>query len=373
LNIREKLANNSQESKSLVTMVHLDVIAIQESLYATAVNVPGFFWIAPDRPTSGKKAASRSPLRGIGFLVCNQLRSLVKVCSVKRNTDGETFWLKVCGHGHLLETYLCCAYAPGSYHAATRCESFFSVLAEECIHFQARGDILILGDFNARIGQLSGDSDSNANGPRLLNFIRTAFGEPGNACSALLNCSGINHGLPTRSEGGSSSIIDYIVSSSSSQVRVLNTHVETMSQAKGANGCGSDHNLLWVDWQLHCGDGSLAPKSPDYRLCFDKAALFETDVANAYHGILTASLNEWKAAWDSFCVAQVELPALSPSDQQILIDGAYASWNFLIHDALCSSVPVKSVGRHSKDWWDPALQELICKRTAAHACNGWTS
>ena len=36
------------------------------------------------------------------------------------------------------------------------------------LFYQALGDVLILGDLNARIGNLSGDHDCNTNGPKLL-------------------------------------------------------------------------------------------------------------------------------------------------------------------------------------------------------------
>jgi hypothetical protein len=38
-----------------------------------------------------------------------------------------------------------------------------------------------------------------------------------------------------------------------------------------------------------------------------------------------------------------------------------------VHKALCSTVPVKLVGPQSKDWWDPALNDLLDRRTVAHA------
>ena len=52
---------------------------------------------------------------------------------------------------------------------------------------------------------------------------------------------------------GQTSIVDYIITSRESLHRVHHVHVENGLQARGANGIGSDHNLLYVDWKL-CAD-----------------------------------------------------------------------------------------------------------------------
>lgn len=45
------------------------------------------------------------------------------------------------------------------------------MLADECVSYQGKGDVLLLRDFNARIGSISGDSDRNANGGRFLELL----------------------------------------------------------------------------------------------------------------------------------------------------------------------------------------------------------
>jgi hypothetical protein len=219
---------------------------------------------------------------------------------------------------------------------------------------------------------VSGDSESNANGPRFLEILRIAFGaDNSGSYECLLNSSGANRGLPTRVEGHHKSIIDFLVCAPSGQSRVTNVHVETKNQLHGANGCGSDHNLVLLDWKLWNSDNaSTNPKrqTPSYRLCWDKDALGDPAVAALCSSILTPGLSTWHNALSDLLQSSPDfLASLNLGARQVLTDGMYASWSFLVHDALCHAVPVKAVGRRSKEWWDPDLQKLLDKRRAAHA------
>jgi hypothetical protein len=80
LNVRGKLGSNVQEVVNLLSNVKLDILCIQESLHAT-IEVPDYLWVTPKRSSSLISVASRSPLRGVGFLVKKELRNLVTTCT----------------------------------------------------------------------------------------------------------------------------------------------------------------------------------------------------------------------------------------------------------------------------------------------------
>jgi hypothetical protein len=248
--------------------------------------------------------------------------------------------------------------------------AFFSTLAEECILYQSKGDVLLLGDFNARIGTVSRDTDCNTNGAKFLEFLRIAFGPPVDGkYPCLLTCSDKLLGTPTRAKNAHFSIIDYLICLSSTiKKRVSKVHVETDNQDLGANGCGSDHHLFWVGWHLadSLDSSPSLEATPSYCLCWDKEALSNSSVGTRLCDALGPNLLEWTKAVQALFQSKSLFKYLLHDDKQILIDGIYAQWNFLVHDALCQSVPVKSVGRQSKDWWDPVLQSLLGKCTAAH-------
>lgn len=101
--------------------------------------------------------------------------------------------------------------------------------------------------------------------------------------------------MPTRVEGGHKSIIDYLECQSFSRSRVSKSHVETREQEKGANGCGSDHNLLWVDWKLWSGisEDAVSSRVPRYCVCWKKDALSDPVTAARYTSLSTPSLSSW--------------------------------------------------------------------------------
>jgi hypothetical protein len=146
-------------------------------------------------------------------------------------------------------------------------------LTEQCVHYSALGDILLLGNFNARIGQISGDTAENGNCRPFLEFLGLAFLDGvDSSFESLLNCSGPNKGRPTRFENGHASILDYIITKPSCR-RAKMVHVECIAEDQGANGLGSDHNLLSIDWeQIISPAGASSPRAltQPYRLCWDK-------------------------------------------------------------------------------------------------------
>jgi hypothetical protein len=276
LNIRGKLGGNVQDAASLIDSVGLDILGIQETLHAD-VDIPGFFWLAPARTPSAQScsATSRSPLRGIGFLVCDELHSPVSICRrpfESRATD-EILWLKISGQGRQLDTFLCNAYAPGPHRGAAICQGFFNHLSEECIHYSAMGDVILIGDFNSRIGVLAYDSAENGNCRRFLEFLCITFSDGVDGCfKSLLNCSSANLGKPIRFDNGHASLIDYLIFKPLCK-RIQEVHVECESQIKGANGCGNDDNLLWICWELKMPVFAIV--APVYRLSWNKDALLD--------------------------------------------------------------------------------------------------
>jgi hypothetical protein len=281
----------------------------------------------------------------------------------------ETFWIRFAGSGSQLDTYICTVYAPGPQRGNESCQSFYALLTEQCVHYSAVGDILLLGDFNARIGQISGDTAENGNCRRFLEFLGLAFSDGADSSfKSLLNCSGPNKGRPTRFENGHASVLDYIITNPSCR-RAKMVHVECIAQDQGANGLGSDHNLLWVDWKQKISPaGASSPRAltQPYRLCWDKNAFSDPGVVKRYQSLITPALCDWSATVSSFMSAPF-LQSLPESECQILLNGLYASWFFIVHTALCCSIPIKSVGPHSKSWWDPGLQVLLDQRSAAYS------
>jgi exonuclease III len=217
LNARAKLHGSSQELGELLAKKHIDILGAQEVRSKHRIQVTGYNWIG------GPDWFSRPPKHlGIGFLVHNQVRGLTSV--VSKDKVHEFMKIKLAGKGNVPDTFICVAYCPTHRHPVEKRRSFYAALLESCTSFMSEGDILLVGDFNARLGQISCDrGEANSNGKLLLSLLRSAFADgEDETYVSLLNCSFGCRGLPTREKSGKISIIDYIITSPESITRVQN-------------------------------------------------------------------------------------------------------------------------------------------------------
>lgn len=102
-------------------------------------------------------------------------------------------------------------------------------------------------------------------------------------------------------------------------------HVESQSQRLGANACGSDHNLLYVDWLISSDPLRLSPsnRQPLTRLCFFKDALHAPATREKFQETLAPVLDTYSSAWVSANNA-ASSSLFSDAEKQVLVDGAYA-------------------------------------------------
>jgi hypothetical protein len=144
-------------------------------------------------------------------------------------------------------------------------------LSLQTLQYQSKGDTLLLGDFNARLEDITCDFKTNGNDDLMKEFLTTALHDGATGeFSSILNASKFSFASPTRVEGPNSSIIDNLLAARSTLPSIKNVQVEADDQVRGANGCGSDHNLLWLDYSMHFDLPSW--HAPPPRLVSDRIA-----------------------------------------------------------------------------------------------------
>ena len=67
----------------------------------------------------------------------------------------ESMWIKVKGERGWNTLYLGCVYIPTDSENVSIIESSYSALKEDVLGMQERGQVVLLGDFNARVGKSS--------------------------------------------------------------------------------------------------------------------------------------------------------------------------------------------------------------------------
>jgi exonuclease III len=148
LNSAGKAAANTQELASLLDKVGVDLIGLQEVKTRLPLKVPGYTWI-PGLDLADLPASHL----GIGVLVKKQLKGLLTIAL--RNTEHEILWLKLAGTRNTQDTYICILYCPQSNHPIARRTAFYADLLESCSTFAAKGEVLLIGDFNSHVGEVA--------------------------------------------------------------------------------------------------------------------------------------------------------------------------------------------------------------------------
>ena len=226
----------------MLEKLNLDVVAGQESWErdGSVVSVDGYKWF-------GKPRNNQKSLRGeggVGFLVRECLVDEVEFISQVRYE--ESVWMKVRGGRGREALYIGCVYMPTDSNSVSVMDSVYEQLKEDVLSFKQKGRVVLLGDFNARVGKsvdvddvigMFGEDFCNGNGNRLISLLNEV---------ELVICNGRQvvsepEWTRVRPSLNQKSVIDYVLADNqlmreSGVVQVDRTDI-------GA----SDHYLVWLE------------------------------------------------------------------------------------------------------------------------------
>ena len=207
-----------KEVSEVLNKLKLDIVAAQESWERedSVIEVQGYKWFGEPRKIQNSKKGEG----GVGFLIREYL-----LAEVEFNTNinlEESAWIKVRGGRGKESLYIGCVYMPTTTASVSMMDACYKNLKEDVLIFKENGKVMLLGDFNARVGTASeidevigmfGEETSNNNGEKLVSFLTEVD---------LVSCNGrtfvmapewarIRPGLKQKS------IIDYIMKSTKVQ------------------------------------------------------------------------------------------------------------------------------------------------------------
>ena len=135
--------------------------------------------------------------------------------------------------------YIGCVYMPTDSTSVSVMDSCYESLKEDVLSCREKGKVVLLGDFNARVGRsaqiddvvgMFGENMCNASGNRLLLFLNEV---------ELMICNGRK--LVSEPSLKQKSIIDYIITDAQLLELSGNVHVG------GTDIGSSDHFLVWME------------------------------------------------------------------------------------------------------------------------------
>ena len=165
-----------KEVGELLQVNNIDVVAGQESWEKEdrRINVDGYKWFGKPRDVQNSQRGEG----GVGFLVRDCLVNEVEfVGEVKY---AESVWMKVRGERGRSAMYIGCVYMPIDGSGTATIDDSYSLLKEDVLTFKQKGKVVLLGDFNTRVGKSSevddvigmfGEETCNASGNKLISCL----------------------------------------------------------------------------------------------------------------------------------------------------------------------------------------------------------
>ena len=156
---------------TLLPTLQIDILAITESWEGAPCKgfaIPGFRWF-------GRRRRGGAQHGGVGFFVAEGLLGRMGF-GVQRPQLEESLWLKLSGAGRG-QRALCLGvvYLPTDNQPAEIRQAAFAALRADITSASVVGEVAVLGDFNARVGQGTGAPDARV-GPHMCDTHRNANG-----------------------------------------------------------------------------------------------------------------------------------------------------------------------------------------------------
>jgi len=158
----------------------LDIVGIQESWEKEGAEIGDkvreYTWIGKKREGQNIKERGSG---GVGFLVKEYMCDIIEV--MKDTTFDESIWLRVPGERGTKDFFVGNIYMPPeSKSTVNRIQQIFGEIATDVQKYKRLGEVMLVGDFNARVGKANqpndiigqyGEEKRNTNGVEMLKFL----------------------------------------------------------------------------------------------------------------------------------------------------------------------------------------------------------
>ena len=323
--------------------VDLDIIAISEHKLrpGQSIQTPGYEYAGS--AVRNSKSLGWEGGGGVGFLFKTELKG--DITFLENESNDRMVWIRVYRGKSKPSIFLCSCYGFVEGTSIGIVEGWFLSLESKITKFKMLGSVIVLGDFNARIGKFEGSNKGeevvNENGKAMIRMLERQSLTPIN----IWKCS--NGGWTWR-RNSHQSIIDYILVCDDERERINFCKVEEEVEA------GSDHNILWCEMKENHGRiGRRKKKIEVWRIekLIENPFEYQTAIADQFEG--------WKE--------EIEQLRTNTPNSQERIDKVWNSFLSKILSCMEESVGKKVVRDHAKPWWTIETTNAKKKKDAAFA------
>ena len=359
--------------KRIVVNQGIDVLAVQESWEGSGQckvgQIKGYRWFG--RPREGGMHG------GVGYFVHCSLLHVVQPHTKVEQPDA--MWLKVKGNGRMRALCIGNIYMPTDNSPAAQKREAFEKLKLDMASFRRKGELLLIGDFNARVGSAQGPHEHigmhgeaitpNSNGKLLKQLLQDEglFAlngrEPaGGGSPVAYTRERVVNGIPTLQ-----SVVDYAVVESDTYWGPSRPTFKVHTELEVST---SDHKLLTVG--LHrMANRSHASSKHQYRRVFKVERLqgpSKEEAAEVMQAYTTALAVE-VPAYQAYVQETYEKAQANGSTHQahMLVRVRLHAVVERVAEATLGSKLVRAGSPCGKAWWTAEVKQAIAARRQAHA------
>ena len=335
----------------------LDIVGIQESWEKEGgeigCKVEEYAWIGKKRKGQNNKNRGAG---GVGFLVKEYLCDIIEVISDTK--FDESIWLRVPGERGAKDFFLGNIYMPPESKSTVKeIQRKFGEVAADVQKYKRRGEVVLVGDFNSRIGKASnpnenigryGEVTKNKNGAEMLKFLQN------NEMKTLNDRVKKSGPEWTRQciQKGESSILDFIVvengSSKETKVHVCAADVGT-----------TDHCLIWTESQQTRVIKNRRGRKL-YRWRTDKLEVKEKQ--QEFQNEMSKNAEKFSELLESIGTTNNDVEKDSAGARAI------EGWEQLVKTTASKVIGKKLIiCNRAVKWWDEEVKEAIKVRREIHA------
>ena len=345
------------ELSEILVKNSIDILAVQESWEIgdkPSFRVPGYLWFGKPICKESENSNLKRGEGGVGFLIREGLQEVISV--IYDAEYKESIWLKLSLGGRDGSMYIGCIYLPIQGTYVNHVEECYEKLSVDISRFKSKGRVVLLGDFNARVGKgldsddvvgSFGEEVCNSNGTKLIELMEQSDLVLWNNREFCIEPQWTRI-MPSL---GQHSIVDYVASDR--HLMSCSSFVHVGSADIGS----SDHLLLWVElgkvkkprcdrkkrviyqWRVD------ALKDKELREKYQEALKLEVD-------LFTEKLHNYKMT----CTSGIDTVKMALSE-----------WEKVVNRVAREIVGRKRIvcGR-SVSWWDDELRGMVRERRACH-------
>ena len=174
--------------ESVILETNLDIMCWCETFLKSSeiISIGGYKWFGNNRTSISKRAVRGSG--GVGVLVKESMFDGFSVDIVDKNHE-DIIWIACTQISNPEKiVFICVCYLlPAASSKGDKSHDVFDILRSQCLKYQDKGEIMICGDFNARVGNLNDMSNDtltnlpqrknidrkiNSHGKQLVDFLR---------------------------------------------------------------------------------------------------------------------------------------------------------------------------------------------------------